>query len=88
MNQILQVASKSCIFTALLTGEYIEIAPGEDKIPRSAILDKVCKELVFSDLLSKGQFGYITERETKLPRVKYFKQRSLNYKEIFSSAVD
>ena len=71
----------------MLTSEYIEIAPGEDKVPRRVIWDKYCKELTFSHLLSKGKFGYTTELETKLSLVKYFNQRLLNYKQIFSSSV-
>ena len=46
------------------------------------ILDKNCEEF------SKGQFAYTTERETKSSPVKYFDQRLLNYKQIFSSSVD
>ena len=76
------------MFPAVLTSEYIETAPGEDKIPRSVILDKNCEKLAFPHLLSKGQFGYTTEPETKLSPVKYFNQRLLNYKQIFSSSVD
>ena len=67
-----QVASESCIFPAELSSEYFEIAPGENKIPTSVILDENCEELVCPHLLSKGEFGYTTKRETKLSPVKYF----------------
>ena len=88
LDNFRQVASESCIFPAVLTSEYIENAPGEDKITKSVILDKNCEELVFPHLLGKGQFGYTTEHETKLSPVKYFNQRLLNYKQVFSSSVD
>ena len=52
-----QAASESYTFPAVLTSEYIEIAPGKDKITRSVILDKSCEEFSFPRLLSKGQFG-------------------------------
>ena len=71
----------------MLTSEYIEIAPEEETILRSLILDKNYEELAFPHLLSKRKFGYTTERETKLSPVKYFNQRLLNYKQIFSSSV-
>ena len=35
INNFPQIAIESCIFPAALTGGYIEIAPVEDKIPRS-----------------------------------------------------
>ena len=88
LDNFRQVASESCILPAVLTSEYIEIAPVEDKIPRRVILDKNCEELAFPHLLSKSQFRYTTERETKLSPVKYLNQRLLNYKQIFSSSVD
>ena len=83
-----QVASESCIFPAELSSEYFEIAPGENKIPTSVILDENCEELAFPHLLSKGEFGYTAKRETKLSPVKYFNQRFLKWKQIFSSCVD
>ena len=46
LDNFRQAPSESSIFPAVLTSEYIETAPREDKIPRSAILDKDCKELV------------------------------------------
>ena len=59
---------------ATLTSEYIEIAPGQVKISRSRILNKICEELAFPHLLGKSQFGYKTEHEIKLSFVKYFDQ--------------
>ena len=56
LDNFRQRASESCIFPAVLTSEYIEIAPGENEIPRSVILDKNCEEMAFPHLLSKGQF--------------------------------
>ena len=82
LDNFRQVASESCIFPAVSTSEYIEIAPGEDKMPKSVILDKNCEELAFPHLLSTGNFGCTTERETKISPVKYFNQRLLNYKQI------
>ena len=81
MNQ----TSESCIFPATLTSEYIEVAPGEDKIPRSVVLDKNCEELDFPCLLSKSQFRYTTEHETKLSPVKYSNQRLLIKNRYFHS---
>ena len=79
LDNFRQVASESFIFPAALTSEFSEIAPGEDKIPRSVILNKSCQELTSPHLLSKGQFGCTTKRETKLSPVKYFNQRLLIY---------
>ena len=88
LDSFCQVASENCILPSALTREYIEIAPGEDKVPKIVILDKNCEELAFPHLLIKGQFVYTSERETKLSPVKYFNQRLLNHKQIFSSCVD
>ena len=78
LDKFLELAWESCIFSAVLTSEYIEIAPAEDKIPRTIILFKNCEELAFPHLLSKGQFGCTTKRETKFSPPKYFNQRLLN----------
>ena len=75
-----QVASESCIFQAKLSSEYFEIAPGENKISASVILDENYEELVFPHLLSKSEFRFTAKRETKLPPVICFNQRLLIYK--------
>ena len=53
LNNFQQVPSESCIFPAVLTSEHIEIAPEEETILRSLLLDKNCEELAFSHLLRK-----------------------------------
>ena len=60
-----QIASESCIFLAALAVEFTEIAVGEDKTPRNAILDQNCEELIFPHLLSMGHYRYTTQSETK-----------------------
>lgn len=88
LDNFRQVASESSIFPTLLQSQYFETAPAENKIPRSVILVKNYEELPFPHLLSKEQFRYKTDRKTRLLPVKYFNERLLNYKLIFSSSVD
>jgi len=52
--------------------EIYSIAPGENKHPVSFMLDKQCEELVFPLLFPKGRYGYTTERQVAISRVKYF----------------
>ena len=88
LDNFRQVASESSIFPTLLQSQYFETAPAENKIPRSVILVKNYEELPFPHLLSKEQFRYKTDRKTRLLPVRYFNERLLNYKLIFSSSVD
>ena len=73
------VVSESCIFATALVNDYIEIAQDEEKTSRSVLLDKIFEMFAFSHLLSTGQFGYTTERETKLSHVNHFNQRLHHY---------
>ena len=60
----------------------------KNKIPRSVIYDENYEESAFLHLLSKVQFAYTPECETKLLPDKYFNQRLPNCKQIFSFCVD
>ena len=65
--------------------EVFNIAPGEGKHPVSMMTDKLCEELSFPVLFPKGQFGYTTERDTKLSPIKYFNARLLHYSGKFAT---
>ena len=62
----------------LTRNEIVSFAHGERKHPVSLMNDKFCEELSFPVLLSKGRFGYKTEREVLLSPTKYFNARLLH----------
>ena len=85
LNDFKQSVAESIVLPPSHTNEYLEIAPGEGKKPENIILDKFCEELAFPQLLCKGRYGYSVDRNLKISHTKYFNQRLLNYKNIFSS---
>ena len=62
--------------------------PQVGKSPSCVITDDHCEELAFPQYFSKGRFGYKRKRAVKLSPVRYFNQRLLNYKQMFSSCAD
>ncbi len=47
--------------------------------------DKLCEELSFPVLFTKGRFGYTVERDIKLSPIKYFNARLLHYSGKFAT---
>ena len=54
----------------LLTGEKINIAPGDRKQPTSILSDTFCEQLAFLYLFPQRKFGYNIERDVKLSPIK------------------
>ena len=88
LDEIRQGAAESFVMPPSLSNEYIEVEPGEDKIPQNILRDTNCEVLAFPTLLCTGKYGYDVDREIRLSPVKYFNQRLLNYKNIFSYCTD
>ena len=55
------------------------------KHPVSLMTDKLCEELSFPVLFTKGRFGYTVERDIKLSPIKYFNARLLHYSGKFAT---
>ena len=68
--------------------EEANIAPGEGKKPNSLLTDENCEALAFQYLFPTGEYGYIVKRDIKVSPAKYFKQRLLNFTQMFASEAD
>ena len=66
----------------------VNIAHGEGAVPLSLLMDDHCEELAHPHLFPTGKFGYKVDRVIKLSPSKYFNQRLLNYKQLFSGDSD
>ena len=71
-----------------VNSEFIDIAPGKEKLPKSVLNDEHCEKLSFPHLFPTGKFGYKVRRKMPLSPVKYFNQRLLNYSQKFASDTD
>ena len=85
-------AAETCLVSTCpqinVNSECIDIALGEEKIPKSILNDEYCEELSFPHLFPTGKFGYKVRRKIPLSPVKYFNQRLLNYSQKFASDTD
>ncbi|XP_052809481.1 uncharacterized protein LOC128237946 [Mya arenaria] len=66
----------------------LSIAPGENKIPMSILMDTNFEEMSFPSLFPTGQFGFRAERPVKLTAKKYFQERLLDASTIFARDVE
>ena len=64
------------------------IAPGEEKQPKSISNDEFCEKFVFPYPFPAGKFGYRVQRDVKVITVKYFNQRPLHYSQNFAAESD
>ena len=83
-------SDEMCVIPNIYDGSQnvLDIAPGQNKTPKSFFNDQFCEEQAFPFLLPKGRFGYKATRQVSLSPVKYFNQRLLNYTQRFSSNGD
>ena len=60
---------------------YINIAPGEEKQPKSNFNDRFCEEPNFAHVFPMRRYIHQIQRHTSLKSVKYFDQRLFHYSE-------
>lgn len=66
----------------------LNIAPGENKRPKSFYEDEKSEELSFPHLFPSGKFGYSMQRQKNLSLKKYFQARVLNSDMRFASNIE
>ena len=87
LHQYKSVANKTCLASvspqSQMENECINIAPGDDRQPKSILNDKFCEELNFPHLFQTGKFGYKVKRKINLRPMKYFNQNLLHFSQKF-----
>ncbi|WAR11596.1 PIF1-like protein, partial [Mya arenaria] len=66
----------------------LSIAPGENKIPMSILMDTNFEEMSFPSLFPTGQFGFRAERPVELTAKTYFQERLLDASTNFARDVE